>query len=179
MDPAEVPGVFDFQAAVHDDCDAAARGDLRPRLADHTELAPQGAGADRDGLLCDGGYRVGAAEDVDDVDWHWHFGEARHALLAEHPGLAGIDRNHAIAVALEVVANEVARAQLVAREPHDSDRSRALKHPLDRERVLVAAEIRHRTRASACSRSQIRSSTNSSRHEAGSKPRHHRAPPRP
>src|SRR5262245_28521265 len=64
-------------------------------------------------------------------------------------------------MALEVVADEVACAQLVARQPDDGDRARAVDDALDRQRILVSLELDHLTRASACSRSQIRSSTDS------------------
>src|SRR4029079_9465339 len=79
----------------------------------------------------------------------------------EDLGLVRIDREHLVAMALEVVADEVARAELVAGQSHDRDRPRAEEHTLDRQRVLVSGEIGHLPRAKACSRSQIRSSTDS------------------
>ena len=78
-------------------------------------------GADRDGLLGDAGQRIRRAEDVDDVDGHGHVGEALEALLAEDLGLARVDGDDAVAVPLEVEADEVAGAQLVLRQPDDRD----------------------------------------------------------
>src|SRR6202044_3287744 len=81
-----------------------------------------------------------------------------------------------VAVPLEVVADEVAGPQLVARQADDRDRLRGVQHPLDRHHVLVAAEVELRvhighavaffpavaaTRLKPCSRSQMRSSTDS------------------
>src|SRR5581483_2567452 len=52
--------------------------------------------------------------------------------------LARVDRHDAVAVALQVEAHEVARAQLVGREPDDGDGLRGVQDPEDRERILPA-----------------------------------------
>src|SRR5262249_57835274 len=64
-------------------------------------------------------------------------------------------------VGREGVTEEVASAELVGGEAAHGDRVRAVEDVLDRERVLVPLEPGHLARSSACSRSQIRSSTDS------------------
>src|SRR4029078_11454169 len=95
------------------------------------------------------------------------------ARLAEDLGFPGIHRDHAVAVPFEVVADEVAGPQLVGSQAHDRDRLGRVEHALDRQRVLVPRqiEVAHAvapswpavaaTSAKPCSRSQIRSSTDS------------------
>ena len=95
--------------------DAAVLGDPRALLVDHAELAPERAGVDRDGLPAIAGSASGARKTLTMSTGTGHVEQARVARLAEDLGLAGIDRDHPVAVALEVVADEVARAQLVAR----------------------------------------------------------------
>src|SRR3954462_2029236 len=146
---------------MHDHRDAAVFGDLSSLFVDHAELAPQGPGPDRDRLVRNFRDGVGHSEDVDDVDRHPYVGEAADALFAEHLGLARIDRDDVVAVTLQVVADEVARPQVIAREPHDRDCVRAGWSAWDGEGALVALEVRHPIRSSPCSRSQIRSSTDS------------------
>src|SRR5215467_10383778 len=169
--PAQVARVLDLEAAVHDHCHAAVLRDPRGLLIDHAELAPEGAGVDRHGLPRDARQRIRRAEDVHDVHRHGHVQQAGVAGLSEDLRLAGIHRDHAVAVPLEVVANEVAGPQFVAGQAHDRDRPGRVEHALDRQRVLVPAEIGHAvatffpavaaTRAKPRSRSQIRSSTDS------------------
>ena len=67
---------------------AAVLGDPRRLLVDHAELAPEGAGVDRDGLPGDRRQRVRRAEDVHDVHRHGHVRQARVARLSEDLGLA-------------------------------------------------------------------------------------------
>ena len=55
--------------------------------------------------------------------------------------LARVHRDDAVAVPLQVVADEVARAQLVLRQPDDRDRLRVVEHALDRQRILIARQI--------------------------------------
>src|SRR6185437_7069875 len=170
--PADVAGVLDLEAAVHDHGDAAVLGDLRALAVDDAELAPQGASADPRRLPGDRRQRVRGAEHVHDVHRLGDVRQARIALLPEDLALAGVHRDHVVAVPPEVVADEVAGPQLVLRQPHDRDRLRGVQHPLDLQRVLVPCqiEIAHEaaseptvaaTRAKPCSRSQIRSSTDS------------------
>ncbi len=97
--------------------------DPRALLVDHAELTPEGAGVDRDRVPGDRRQRIRRAEDVDDVHRHGHIEQARVARLSEDLGLAGIHRDHPVAVPLEVEADEVAGAQLVAGQAHDRDRA--------------------------------------------------------
>src|SRR6185436_2384728 len=96
------------------------------------------------------------------------------ALFAEDLGLARVHGNHAVSMPLEVVADEVARAQLGLRQPDDGDGLRVVQDALDDQRILKRGEIECRAhrdatslsaeaaaRAKPCSRSQIRSSTDS------------------
>src|SRR5215472_17686643 len=106
--PAGVARVLNLETAIHDHRHAAVLGDLRAFLVDHAELAPEGAGVDRHGLPGDPRQRVRRAEDVHDVHRHGYVEQARVARLSEDLRLAGIHRNHAVAMPLEVVANEVA-----------------------------------------------------------------------
>src|SRR5262245_52764999 len=151
--PADVARVLDLEAAVHDDRDAPVHGDPGCLLVDHAELAPECTGVDRDGIPGDGRQRIGCAEDVHDVDRNRHVEETRVADLSEDLGLAGIDRDHPVPVTAEVVADEVARTQLVAGQPHDGDRARVVEHALDRQGILVSLEVGHLTWPNACSRS--------------------------
>src|SRR5262249_10589790 len=108
---------------------------------------------------------------VHDVHRHGYVQQARVARLSEDLGLAGVHRDHAVAVPLEVVAHEVAGPQFVGRQAHGRDGPGVVEHALDRERVLVPPEIDHAdatffpdvaaTCANPCYRSQIRSSTDS------------------
>src|SRR5271163_1623946 len=163
MHPAHISRVLDLQAAVHDDVQAAFLGKPRALLVDHAELAPENARVDRDGFPGDRRQRIGSAEDVDDVHPVRHIRQAGVAHLSEDLGLARIDRDNPVAVALEVEADEVAWAQRVRGQADDGDRVRAMEHALDRQRVLVSLEIQlgHLTPARPRSRSQIRSSTDS------------------
>ena len=125
--PSDVAGVLDLDAAIHDDGEAARLGDARAFLVDHRELAPEAPGADRHRLRGDRGQRVRRAKDVDDVHGTGHVDEALEALLAEDLRLARVHRNDAVAVAFEVEPDEVARAQLILRQPDDRDRLRAVE----------------------------------------------------
>src|SRR6202050_5030995 len=169
--PPQVACVLHLEAAVHDHRQAALLGDPGALLVDHTELAPERAGVDRHGVSRDPWQRVRRAEDVHDVHWLWDVQQARVALLPEDLRLARIDRDHAVVVPLEVVTDEVAGPQLVVGQAHDRDRLGCVEYPLDRQRVLVPGEIGHAvatffcavaaTSVKPCSRSQIRSSTDS------------------
>src|SRR5580692_7968373 len=169
--PADVARVLNLEAAIHDHRHAAVLGDPRAVGVDHAELAPKRAGADGHGVPRDPRQGIRRPEDVHDVHRHGYVQQAGVARLAEDLRLAGIHRDHAVAVPLEVVADEVAGPQLVVRQAHDRDRAGGVEHALDRHRVLVPREIGHAvatffaagaaTRARPCSRSQIRSSTDS------------------
>jgi PucR C-terminal helix-turn-helix domain/GGDEF-like domain len=142
--PAHEARVLDLETAVHDHRHAALLGDPRALLVDHAELAPQGAGPDRHRLARDAGQCRGRAEHVHHVDRLGYVRQAGAALLAQDLGLAGIDRDHPVAVPLEVVAHEVAGPQLVGRQAHDRDRLGRVEHALDLQRVLVPAQVGHR-----------------------------------
>src|SRR3954470_12268341 len=169
--PPDEARVLDLDAAIHDYRQAARLGDPRPFFVDHRELAPQRLGVDRHRLSRDPGQRVRRPEDIDDVNRFRDVGERGDALLPEHLLLARVHRDDAVAVAAQVEADEVARAQVIARQSDDGDGLRRVQHLLDRQRVLVAPDVerRHRavasvvdadaTRANPCPRSQIRSST--------------------
>ncbi len=61
-------GDFDRGAAVHHDLQSGGLGTGGGGLVDHAQLHPHRLGADRDRLIDDRADRVGAAEDIDDVD---------------------------------------------------------------------------------------------------------------
>ena len=141
--PARVARVLDLQAAVHDHRDATVLGDPRALGVDHAELAPEGAGVDRHRIPRDARQGLRRAEDVHDVHRPGHVEQARVARLPEDLALAGIDGDHPVAMPLEVVANEVAGAQLVSGQAHDRDCPGGVQHALDHQRVLVPGEIGH------------------------------------
>ena len=95
---ADVPGMFDLQAAIHHDHETAAACNLGSLGADHPELEPQRIRTDGNRLLGDRRDSSRLAKDVDDVDVHRHVAERRIAGLAEHLGLARIHRDDAVAV---------------------------------------------------------------------------------
>src|SRR5438270_7524758 len=80
---ADVAGVLDLDAAIHDHRETAGFGDARAFLVDHRELTPQRPGAYRDGLACDLRQRIRRTKHVDDVDVHRDVGERVYAVLAE------------------------------------------------------------------------------------------------
>jgi hypothetical protein len=133
--------VFDLDAPIHDDGETTGLRDTPAFLVDHGKLTPETGGADRHGLPGDLGQRIRRAEDVDDVDGNRYVGETVEAFLAEYFLLARVDRNDAIPVALEIEPDEVARAQMVPRQPDDGDGLRAVDHALDRQRILIASQI--------------------------------------
>src|SRR6266542_2599773 len=112
------------------------------------------------------------AEDVDDVDRERDLGQRRIAGLAEDRLLARVHRNDAVAVAAQIEADEVARAQLARGKTDDRDRPRAREYRQDRERILPPVGDGGLTQAFTgvriadtarrpTSRSSIRSSTDS------------------
>src|SRR3954462_3496002 len=169
--PSHVAGVLDLQATVHHHGDTGVLRDLRTLGVDHAELGPERVGADRHRVAGDVGQGLRRPEDVDEVDVLRDVAQARVAVGSQDLGLAGVHREHAVSVALEVVADEVAGPQLVAGEAHDRDRLRAVQHALDGERFLVGRQASHavatvRSTAAAapskpCWRSHSRSSTDS------------------
>ena len=99
---------------------AARLRDARAFLVDHAELTPEVAGADLDGLRARSpGSASGARKTLTMSTGSGTSTQALEALLAEDLRLARVHRNDAVAVPLQVVADEVARAQLVLRQPDD------------------------------------------------------------
>ena len=70
-----------------------------------------------------------------------HVGEGLKLFSPRISVSRGFTGNHAIAVALQVVADEIARTQLVARQPDDGNRLRVVEDALDRQRILVARQV--------------------------------------
>src|SRR5688572_25190239 len=169
--PPNIPRVLDFQAAIHDDRYAALLRDARALFVDHAELTPERAGADFDGFFGDCRQGVRRAEDVHYVNRRRHVEQALVALLSEDLLFARVHGNDFVAMPLEVVAHEVTRAKFVRRQPDDGNRLRVVEHALDDQRILISRQIHHAVaaslaapeaaRANPCSRSQIRSSTDS------------------
>src|SRR5947208_2637895 len=157
--------MLDLEAAVHHDREAALLRDPRTLGADHAELQPQRSGAHLDRFPRDVGHGGGSAEDVDHVDVLGDVPQGRVDLLAEHALLVRVHRDDAIAVPLQVVANEVARAELARREPDDRHGPRVEHDLLHRAPVLElvhAVTAEPRAACSPRSRSHTRSSTSSS-----------------
>ena len=102
---------------------------LRRRVVADAQLHPHDLGADGDRVGDDAGRLVGRAEHVDHVDFVRDVAQRRVDRLAEQ-GLAGyarIDRDHAIALALQVLHDEVAGPVPVRRRADKRDRL----HPLE------------------------------------------------
>ena len=126
---AAKPPELDLRAAVHDHFETGGLGDLRRRIVPNTQLHPHDLGADGDCVRDDGGCVLGPAEHVDHVDVIGNVAQRRIGRLAEQ-GLARdarIDRDHAIAFALQVLHHEVAGPVPVRRGADKRDRS----HPLE------------------------------------------------
>src|SRR6476646_1469341 len=102
-------------------------------------------------------------------------------MSAEDLAFARIHRKDLIAMPTQVIADEIARAQFVRRQSDDRNGFRAVEHPLNGQRILIACEVERADRAgwdgchtvatplaaavaareNPCSRSQIKSSTDS------------------
>ena len=130
---AAEPPKLDFRAAVHDDFDSRRlRTRRRPVVAD-PQLHPHDLGADRDRVGDDGRRLFGSAEHVDHVDLFRNIAQRRVDRLAEK-ALAcdgGIDRDHAIAFALQILHDEVAGPVPVRRGADECDRPHAFEDRAD------------------------------------------------
>ncbi len=126
---AAEPAELDLRAAVHDHFDPGGLGDLRRLVVAHAELHPQDLRADRD-RLGDHAWRLGrCAEHVDHVDRVGDVAERGVDGLAEQclTRDGRIDRDDAVAFALQVLHHEVARPVPVRRGADHGDRP----HPLE------------------------------------------------
>ena len=147
---AAEPAEFDLRAAVHDDFDARSLGGRRRRVVADAQLHPDDPGADGDGVGDDPGGFLGVTEHVDHVDLVGDVAQRGVDLFAEQ-GLAGdgrIDWDHAIALALEVLHDEVARPVPVRRCADHGDRLHPLEDRADfRIRIGNRFEIGHGPRS--------------------------------
>ena len=116
--------MLDLHAAVHHDVEPRVAGDARRLVVADAELHPQHLRADGDRLARQRRHLAGLAEAVDDVDRLGDRGNARIAVLAQHLGVAGIDRDDPVAVLLQVLGREVARPVPVGRQADHGDRPR-------------------------------------------------------
>ena len=127
---AAEPAELDLQAAVHDDLDARPPRRLRRRrvVAD-AELHPHHLGADRDRVIDDRADLVRRAEDVDQIDRLGDVAQRGVDGLAEQrlAGEAGVDRDDAVALALQVAHDEGARPVPVGRGADHRDGARPLQ----------------------------------------------------
>src|ERR1700722_1424015 len=161
--------MLDLYTAIHNDRKSAILRDAPALRVDYRELTPEIFSTDRNSLLRDCGHRCGRAEDVDDVHGNWHVLQAGEASLTENLGLAWIHWHNTVSMPLQVEPDEIARAQVVARQPNDRDGLCTEQRRLDRQWILIAHKVKPihcpslagpdaRARANPCSRSQIRSS---------------------
>ena len=130
---AAEPPELDLRAAVHDHFDAGRLRRLRRRIVANAQLHPHDFGADGDRVGDDAGRLLGRAKHVDHVDLVRDVAQRSVDRLAEQ-GFAGyprIDRDHAIALALQVLHDEVARAVPVRRRADERDRPHSLEDRAD------------------------------------------------
>ena len=122
----------------------AASAFARRRVVAHAELHPDHLGADGDGIVDDGRHLVAGAEDIDHVDGLGNVAQAGIGHLAQQrlAGDAGIDRNDAIALALQIFHDEVARPIPVRRGADQRDGL----HPLQ-DRAQLGVGIGDRLQA--------------------------------
>jgi hypothetical protein len=151
-----IASVLHADAAVHHHREPGGFGAVLGVLVPDAELHPQGGGAGRDGLLDDAGQELRPPEHVDEVDGLPDVRERRdHRLsmdaLAQRCRVHGDD---AVAGALQVRADAVARAPGLGARSDDRDGARALEDAtqvLGRvAQVIDAGEAAHGvTRAAA------------------------------
>ena len=82
--------VFDHDAAIHDDVDAACFGAVGGFKVDDSLLDPEVGQAKLKHLVDDGRDEFGKAEDIDDVGLDGEIGEGGVGLFAEDPGMEGL-----------------------------------------------------------------------------------------
>ena len=143
---AAEPPELDLRAPVHDDFDPGGLGSRGRRVVADAQLHPHDLGADRDRVGDDAGRFLGGAEHVHHVDLVRDVAERRVDLFAEQgfAGDAGIDRDHTIAFALQVLHDEVAGPVPVRRSADHCDRLHPLEDRADfRIRIGDRFEIGH------------------------------------
>ena len=95
---------------------------------DHAFLHPDHLGAFANGGLDDLGDKFGAAENIHDVDASGDCVQVGIAGLAQNPGLLGVNRNDAVAGALQVFRDPMAGAEAFRGKAHDGDDPRGMEH---------------------------------------------------
>src|SRR4029077_14075928 len=135
---------FHRRTAVHDDSQPGLFGPGRGCIVAHAELHPDDLGAGRDGLIRHAARRLGVAEDVYHIDRLGDVAERGvHALTLERrAGQIGIDRDHAIATALQEAHHAVRRPRRIGDGPDHGDYLDAAED-LFQQRVGVAPRSRH------------------------------------
>ena len=113
MHASHVARVLHLHAAVHDYVQSAIFGDLRTLGADHAKLQPQRVGANLHRFARDVGHELRRAKDVHDVNMERDVLQRCVRFFADGFSLTRVNRHDAVAVPLQVEANEVARAQNV------------------------------------------------------------------
>jgi hypothetical protein len=137
---------LDFRAAVHDDFESRRLCGRRRFVVADPQLHPHDLGANRDRVGDDAGRFLGRAENVDHVDLVRNVAQRRICGLAEQALSceSRVDRDHAIAFALQVLHHEIAGPVPVRRGADHRNRL----HPLDdrvdfRVRIGDRFEIGH------------------------------------
>src|SRR5581483_12261931 len=106
---------------------AGGAGTARRFLVDHAQLHPDRIGADGDGVVHDRRHLGRAPEDVHDVDMRADLPQAGDDRPPQDvaAGVARIDREEVVALALEVNGHVVAWTYLIGGEPDHGDVARA------------------------------------------------------
>jgi len=115
-------GVAAHHAIVHDHVQTRR---ARPRggvLIDDAVLEPDRARLDRDGVVDDRSHELRPPKDLDDVDGLRDLPQARIGTLTQHFVHIGIDRDDAVARALQVASDAVARTARVGAQADDGNR---------------------------------------------------------
>ena len=124
---------FDLRTAVHDHFEPGRLRRLRRLVVPDAQLHPHHLGANGDRVRNHARRLVGVAEHVDHVDVIGNVAQRRIGHLAEQrlPGYPRIDRDHAIAFALQVLHHEVAGAVPIRRRADKRDRPNPLEDRAD------------------------------------------------
>ena len=114
---------FDLRAAVHDHFEAGRLGLCGGLVVADAQLHPDHLGADGDGVVDDRSDRIRGAEDIDHVDLVGNVAQTGVDLLAQLllARGAGIDRDDAVAFALQILHHEVAGPVPVGRGADHGD----------------------------------------------------------
>ena len=138
---AAEPAELDLWAAVHDDFDPGALGARGRRVVADAELHPHHRRADRDRVLDNAGRLGRRAEYVDHVDGLRNVAQRGVDPFAEQflAGDPGVDRDHAVALPLQILHHEIARPVPVGRGADHGD----CVHPLE-DRADLRVGIRDR-----------------------------------